>query len=96
MELNKLKKEATTLQPLLRIGKNGLNDNIYTEVKKLLKTRSLVKIKVLNNSGIDEKEEFEELIEKILKESKSELVSKIGKTFTIYKKQFNRAKEKDY
>lgn len=96
MELNKLKKEASLLQPLLRIGKKGINENIYTEVKKLLKTRSLVKIKILNNSGIDEKEEFDGIIKNILEKTGSELVSKIGKTFTIYKKQFNRTKEKTY
>ena len=87
-----LKKKSKTLQPLLRIGKNGVNDNIFNEVDKLLKKKNLVKIKLLNNSGIDSKEEIQETIDEFLEKTGAELVSKIGKTFTIYRKSNKRTK----
>lgn len=96
MDINELKKQAVKLQPVLRIGKNGINENIFVEVEKLLKKRNLVKIKILNNCPIEEKEEKQELINLILKKTRSELVSWIGNTFTIYRKIIKGTKDKDY
>ena len=81
MDINKLKKDAKTLDPILRIGKNGMNDNIILEVEKLLKKRKLIKIKVLNNCSDDKEEIFKTILEK----TKSTLVTKIGGTVTIYR-----------
>jgi RNA-binding protein len=91
MDKKELKKKSKNIQPLLRIGKNGLNNNVYSEIDKLLKKKHLVKIKILNNSGIDDKKDIQEAINNIIKKTSSELVSKIGKTFTIYRKTYKRA-----
>ena len=53
VDINRLKKEAKILEPILRIGKNGMNDSIILEIEKLLKKRKLIKIKVLNNCSDD-------------------------------------------
>lgn len=80
--MNDLKQKAKNLEPILRIGKHGVNDNVHQETNKLLKKRKLIKIKILNNCPIDK----EKVIELILKKSNSTLVSKIGNVFSIYRK----------
>jgi RNA-binding protein len=84
MDINTLREESKTLEPVLRIGKNGLTDNVHTEVEKLLKKRKLIKIKILNNCPIEEKNE---LIEQIIQKSGSVLVAKIGNVFTIFREK---------
>jgi RNA-binding protein len=79
---NELLRKAKILEPVLRIGKNGINDNVFSEVDKLLKKRKLIKIKVLPNCP----EDAEEIITKILDKSGSVLVLKIGKTFVVYRR----------
>ena len=78
---NKLKKQAKTLLPIIRIGKNGINENVLTEIKKLVKKRGLIKIKILNNCSEDKNE----IINEIIDSSNTVLVSKTGNTFSIYK-----------
>lgn len=80
--MKELKQKAKTLEPVIRIGKNGVNDNVHQEIKKLLKKRKLIKIKILNNCPIDK----QELIAEIIDKSGSTLVSKIGNVFSIYRK----------
>jgi len=82
MDKIKLKQHAKNLQPVLRIGKNGINENVVIEVEKLLKKRYIIKIKVLNNCPI---EDIKQIIEFVLTKTGSELVSKVGNTFTIYR-----------
>ena len=72
------------MQPVLRIGKNGINENVVIEVEKLLKKRYIIKIKVLNNCPI---EDIKQIIEFVLTKTGSELVSKVGNTFTIYRRK---------
>jgi RNA-binding protein len=84
MDILELKSQAKNLEPVLRIGKFGLTDNIYTEVEKLLKKRKLIKIKILNNCPVEDKDE---MIETILKKSNSVLIAKIGNVFTIYREK---------
>ncbi|MBT3721478.1 YhbY family RNA-binding protein [archaeon] len=84
MDKIKLKQHAKNLQPVLRIGKNGINENVVIEVEKLLKKRYIIKIKVLNNCPI---EDIKQIIEFVLTKTGSELVSKVGNTFTIYRRK---------
>ena len=84
MDLNLLKKRSKTLEPLLRIGKKGMTENVFIEIEKLLKKRDLVKIKILNNCPVDNKGA---LIDFIVEKSKSTLVEKVGNIFTIYRRK---------
>ncbi|MBN2421775.1 YhbY family RNA-binding protein [Candidatus Woesearchaeota archaeon] len=83
MDKKELKSKATLLQPVLRLGKNGLTDNTMDEAKKLLKKRKLIKIKILNNCPTEDKNG---LIEEIIKKTGSELISKTGNVFVLWKK----------
>ncbi|MFC1696982.1 YhbY family RNA-binding protein [Nanoarchaeota archaeon] len=79
-----LKTKANLLEPVLRIGKNGLTDNVIEEIILMLKKRKLIKIKFLK-SAMD-KSNRTELFDKILKETQAELISKTGNVIVIYRK----------
>ncbi len=83
-ELRKLKTMAKSIQPLLRIGKKGISDNIVQELRRLLKRYHLVKIKVLKAAPIEGKEELKEMAQSLAKETNSKVVLVIGNTFTLY------------
>jgi len=83
MDKNELKLKSRNLEPVMRIGKNGITESVYSEVDKLLKKRKLIKIKILNNSPIEDKKEA---IADIVSKSNSTLVSIMGNTFTLYRK----------
>lgn len=79
-----LKKEAHNLEPIVRIGKDGLSDNIVQSLLDAINSRELIKVKVLQNLEAD-KDETRELAEELSKKSGAELVGVIGKTIIFYK-----------
>ncbi len=81
--MKELKKKAKTLSPVLRIGKNGMTESVFKEIEKLLKKRDLIKIKILNNCPVEDKDK---MIKFIVERTNSKLISKIGNVFTIYRK----------
>ncbi|KXO16677.1 ribosome assembly RNA-binding protein YhbY [Peptoniphilus sp. GNH] len=76
-----LKSLAHKIEPLLQIGKQGLNDGSLWQLNELLEAHELVKIRVLKNSPIDVKE----IVEEILEKTNSEFVQQIGNKLTIYR-----------
>ncbi len=83
MNLKTLKAESHNLEPLVRIGKNGVTDNVIAEINKHLRLKKMIKIKILKSC----KENFEskDIINKVLEKTQTILVSSIGNTFTIFK-----------
>ena len=81
-ERSYLKSLSNTLDPILIIGKNGVTDNVIKQLDDALEARELIKIKCLENSGLDAKEVANDLA-KVLK---AEFVQSIGSKFTIYRK----------
>ena len=79
-----LKKEAHNLEPIVRIGKDGLSDNIVQSLLDAINSRELIKVKVLQNLEAD-KDETRELAEELSKKSGAELVGIIGKIMIFYK-----------
>ena len=84
MELKLLKAQARNLDPIIRIGKNGVNVNVHLEVDKLLRKRKLIKIKILNNCPVEDKDG---IIATVTHASGATLVSKIGNIFCIYREK---------
>lgn len=74
--------KAKKLEPILRIGKFGLTDNVFNEIEKLLKKRHLIKIKILNNCPLEK----EIVIQKVLDKSKANLIFIIGNVFVIHRR----------
>jgi len=77
-----LKGLVQDLSPIVMIGKAGLTDNIYTEMRNALRTRELVKVKLQEGCDLDPKETANKLAEDL----GAEFVQAIGRKFVLYKK----------
>lgn len=76
-----LKGLANKINPSLQVGKDGLTDAILEELDVQLEHKELVKISVLENSPVF----VEEIVDKILEETKAEFVQLIGSKLIIYR-----------
>ena len=77
-----LKGLAQDLSPIVMIGKAGLTDNIYTEMRNALRTRELVKVKLQEGCDLDPKE----TANKLAADLGAEFVQASGRKFVLYKK----------
>lgn len=76
-----LKGKANTLDPMFQLGKNGLTESFIKQVDVVLESKELLKISVLNNSGLDAKEVVIELCDKL----GAEFVQSMGNKLVIYR-----------
>jgi len=79
---------ANDLSPIFQIGKNGVEENFIIQVKQALEARELIKIKVLENSGLESRETSD----LICKAVKCEGIQAIGNKIVLYKKSKNKPK----
>ncbi len=79
-----MRKKGKLLEPIIRIGKNGINDNVLEEIRKHLKKKKIIKIKFLKSfiKGKDRKKINNEIADK----TDSVLVDQIGFVAVLYKK----------
>ncbi|MCI6374461.1 MAG: ribosome assembly RNA-binding protein YhbY [Clostridiales bacterium] len=77
---------ANTMEPIVHVGKDGVNDNMIKQLSDALEARELVKGTVLQNSPVTAREAIAELCEG----TGAEPVQCIGSRFVVY-----RAREKD-
>jgi RNA-binding protein len=82
-KLRELRKESNSLEPIIRIGKNGLTPSAYSEINKLLKKRKLIKLKFL--TSFVSQFEKEDSIKDIAARTDSTLVCTAGNVFVLYK-----------
>ena len=82
-DIKELKEKTRNLEPIIRIGKNGLNENVLLEIEKLVKKRKLIKIKILNNCQQDKNE----IINTVLQKTKALLVGEVGNTFSVFREK---------
>lgn len=76
-----LKGLAQNIDPLIQLGKDGINEGFLKQIDKLLEDHELVKIKVLQNAPV----EVDEIVDEVLEKTGAEFVQKIGKKLTIYR-----------
>lgn len=76
-----LKSKANTLDPMFQLGKNGLTENFIKQVDVVLESKELLKISVLNNSGLAAKDVAIELANEL----NAEFVQSMGNKFVIYR-----------
>ena len=83
-DIIKLRQEAKILEPLVRIGKNGLTEGMISEIKRILMKKRIVKIKMLRQffEGKDKKDLASDIAEK----TNSILVESIGNTLVLCRK----------
>lgn len=72
---------ANRLDPIFQVGKNGIEDNFLKQVEAALEKRELIKIKVLENSGITAREASDIICEEVGCEG----IQAIGSKLVIYK-----------
>ena len=60
-----LRSLANRMDPIFQVGKNGIEDNFIKQVESALEARELIKIKVLENSGLTAREASEIICEEI-------------------------------
>ena len=84
MERRKLAEKAREIEPVLRIGKNGITEGIIEEIKMQLKKKKLIKIKFLKSAmeDIDKKA----LALRIAEDTNSELIDQVGFVIVLHKR----------
>ena len=81
-QIKHLRKLAHGLNPVIMLGQNGFTEAVLNELNIALEHHELVKIKL---SGGD-RDQRNQQIDDICKQSHSEQVQSIGKTVTIYRR----------
>jgi|TARA_Y100000385_G_scaffold125270_1_gene130238 RNA-binding protein len=76
-----LRSLAHDLKPFVMIGQHGLSESVIAEIESTMLKHELIKIKL----RVSDREEKQEVINKIIELSKAELVQVIGGVLVIYK-----------
>lgn len=77
-----LRSLANTLEPIVQVGKAGVNDSVLFSLNEALEARELVKVKVLKNCM----DEVKDVAEALAEESHAELVQVIGRNVLLYRR----------
>lgn len=81
---------AANLDTIVRVGKDGIGENLVKQVNDALEARELIKGRVLENSMYTAREAAEEL--KVA--ARCEVVQVIGSKFVLFRYQHNKDKRK--
>lgn len=73
---------AHDLNPVVMIGQKGMSDGVRIELDDALSRHELVKIRVI----AEDREERDEIIKSLARDTKSELIQKVGHTATFYRR----------
>lgn len=76
-----LRKKAHDLDALVRIGKDGISDNLIQSILDAIESRELIKVKILQNC----EEEKTEIMEQLSQCKEFEVVGIIGRTIILFK-----------
>ena len=85
-----LKGLAHPLSPVVKIGKEGLTEELLRTIETELQNHELIKIKIGNNSEVTKTE----AAQRVPDQTASALVQLIGKTLILYKANPKRQKDK--
>jgi RNA-binding protein len=79
---------ANGIDPIIHIGKTGINDNLIKQCDDALTAREILKGTVLENSTLTAKQALNELCPVL----RAEPVQAIGRKFVIYRRNFENTK----
>jgi RNA-binding protein len=82
---SKLRSIASNIEPITQVGKFGINESLIDGLDKAIEKRELIKITVLENSGLDTKEAGFEIAEKL----DAEFVCATGRKLVFYRRSNN-------
>lgn len=83
-----LRSLANTMDPIFQLGKNGIEEGFLKQIDDALEARELIKIAVLNNSGLDAREASDAICEQVGCEG----VQSIGNKIVLYRKSSKKPK----
>lgn len=81
-----LRKQAHDLEPLVRIGKDGVTENLIQSILEAINSREILKVKILQNC----EKEKEEILEELLARDEFEVVGLIGRTIILYRENTDK------
>ena len=81
---------ANTIDTIVHIGKDGINDNLIKQASDALEAREIIKCRVLENSMLTAREACEQLA----RLTRSEPVQVIGTKFVLYRQHYDKSKRK--
>ena len=76
-----LRSIAHDLKPFVMIGQHGLSESVIAEIDSTMLKHELIKIKL----RVEDRDEKQKIIEKILAFSRAEIVQVIGGVIVIYR-----------
>ena len=82
--IKRLKSRARLMEPLVRIGKNGLTESAVAQVRRLLQKRKLVKVKFLRSFLEDHDRRAS--AKKLAHDTGAELVDQVGFVAVLYRR----------
>ena len=80
-----LRSIAQTMEPITQVGKQGLNESLIDSLDKAIEKRELIKVTILENSGLIPKEAGIELALNL----NAELVCVTGRKVVIYRRSLS-------
>lgn len=80
----KLKSDAASLDPVMRVGKNGVTEALAEELKGQLKEMHLVKVKFLKSATDGAR--IKQVAQQLSQVTKSELIEIKGRTALYFKR----------
>ena len=83
-----LRSLAHGIEPIFRIGKNGIEENLLKQLDEALEAREIIKISVLSNSGLGTREASDYICQQL----GSEGIQAIGNKIVIYRKSVKKPK----
>ncbi|WPC42903.1 ribosome assembly RNA-binding protein YhbY [Clostridium sp. JS66] len=83
-----LRSLANNMSPIFQVGKEGIEDNFLKQVQDALEAREIIKISVLNNSGINAREASDMICEELGCEG----IQAIGNKLVLYKRSSKKPK----
>ena len=80
-QIKYLRSIAHDLKPFVMIGQHGLSESVIAEIDSTMLKHELIKIKL----RVEDRDEKQKIIEKILEFSHAEIVQVIGGVLVIYR-----------
>ena len=84
-ERSNLRSIAQTIDPITQVGKLGVNDSLIESLDKAIEKREIIKVTVLENSGLIPKDAGVEIAEKL----GAEFVCATGRKLVFYRRSSN-------
>jgi RNA-binding protein len=81
-KLIELRQKSKALDPVVRVGKNGLSDGLVEQVRKALQRRRLIKVKMLQSFA--EENDARGAAEELARKTGAEIISVVGFNVTLY------------